>query len=382
MPSEKMTHRERLIKALSHSEPDRVPIDLGGIGCTLHYFTHKKLLEYLKLPYREPEIIDMFQYVVVPDQRILDMFHAGVKYLKPKPSEGWSLQINQEDNSWTDEWGITYHMPPGGFYYDFASNPLKGKDFAEIKRYRPPDPCDPGRTKGLKEAAQELYNNTDYPIFIISPVAGVFEWSYFLRGIEELYQDMVINPEIADYLASLVEEWTIAFWDNVLDYIGQYAHVVYTSDDMGHQNGLLFNPEIFRKIYKPRHARIMQAIKKKTDAKIFFHSCGAVSELIPDFIEMGVDILNPVQISAKGMDPAYLKREFGKDITFWGGGCDPHGVLAKGTPDEVRESVKKNLEFFAPGGGYIFASIHNIQVNVPPENILAMYESAYENGWY
>ena len=171
------------------------------------------------------------------------------------------------------------------------------------------------------------------------------------------------------------------FWDEALTQVGRYIHLMALADDLGHNGGLLFSPKLFRRIYKPRLRRLITFIRTKTDAKIWFHSCGAISELISDLIDVGVDVLDPVQVSAKGMDSATLKREFGKDLVFWGGGCHTQ-VLNFGSPEQVREEVRKRINDFAQGGGYIFTPGHNIQFGVPPENIIAVYEAAFEFGSY
>jgi uroporphyrinogen decarboxylase len=180
-----------------------------------------------------------------------------------------------------------------------------------------------------------------------------------------------------------ITEILIIAYGNILKEIGQYVQVVAIGDDLGTQNGLLISPDIYRKRIKPRQKRLIDSIKSKTDAYIFYHTCGAIREFIPDLIEIGVDALNPIQVSAKGMgDTAELKRMYGKDLTFWGGLCDNQKVLPFGTPKEVREETRRRLEDMMAGGGYVAASIHCIQDEVPPENILAMFETVHEYGKY
>lgn len=377
-----MTSRERILCSLEHKEPDRIPIDFGGLHTSCHKSTYQKLLNFLGLEDRQLKIFDMFQQIVFPDEKMREKFGADVRGTFPDPPDNWTLKVDPEENSYIDEWGIKYHMPPGGFYYDIAKPPLEHMSLDEIKKYKFPDPYNPGRVKDLKEKYRQLYENTDYALIIYCPTGGVFEHSYFLRGIEKLYEDMASNLEIIDYLAGKIAEWQIGFWDNILSAIGDYVHIVQVGDDLGHQGGLLFSPDIYRKYYKPREKMIISSIKKKTNAKIYFHSCGAIYDIIPDLIEIGIDILNPVQISAKGMESKKLKKEFGKDITFWGGGCDPQKILPYGSPNDVKEEVKRRIDDFAPEGGFVFASVHNIQPNIPPENIVAMYETVLEYGKY
>jgi len=377
-----MTPRERVTCAIEHEEADRIPIDFGGLHTSCHINAYKSLIDHFGWEWREPKIFDMFQRIVVPDEKLMERFGADVRGSFPDPPDNWTLQIDPEENSYVDEWGIKYRMPPGGFYYDIARPPLESASLEEIKKYKFPDPYNPGRVKKLQERYKELYQNTDYALIIYCPTGGVFEHSYFLRGIEKLYEDMASNLEVIDCLAAKVAEWQMGFWDNVLSAIGEYVQIVQVGEDLGHQEGLLFSPEIYKKYYKPREKMIISSIKKKTNAKIYFHSCGAIYELIPDLIEIGIDILNPVQISAKGMDSRKLKKEFGKDISFWGGGCDPQKILPYRSPKDVEQEVRKRIDDFAPGGGFVFASIHNIQANTPPQNIQIMFETALEYGRY
>jgi len=193
---------------------------------------------------------------------------------------------------------------------------------------------------------------------------------------------LAANPEFAGYLLDKLVEANIERLEKILPVVDGYVQVVQTGDDLGMQDGPQLSPKLYRKVVKPRHKRLYQYIKERTDAYLFLHTCGSVYEFIPDFIEMGVDILNPVQVSAKDMDTKRLKREFGKDIIFWGGGCDTQKVLSFGTPKEVEEEVKRRIEDLAPGGGFVFNQCHNIQADVPPENIMAMYEAVKKHGEY
>lgn len=377
-----MTSRKRVMCAIEHKEADRIPIDFGGLHTSCHMDAYRGVINYLRWEWKEPKIFDTFQQIVVADEKLRERFGADVRGSFPDPPDNWTLKIDPEENSYIDEWGIKYHRPSGGFYYDIARHPLESASLEEIKKYKFPDPYNPGRVKKLKERYKNLYHDTDYALIIYCPTGGVFEHSYFLRGIEKLYEDMASNLEVIDCLAARVAEWQMGFWDNVLSAIGEYVQIVQVGDDLGHQDGLLFSPEIYKKYYKPREKVIISSIKKKTNGKIYFHCCGAIYELIPDLIEIGVDILNPVQIRAKGMDSRKLKKEFGKDITFWGGGCDPQKILPYGSPKDIEQEVRKRIDDFAPGGGFVFASVHNIQANTPPQNIQIMFETALEYGRY
>ena len=193
---------------------------------------------------------------------------------------------------------------------------------------------------------------------------------------------MMERPEILETLLERMLKFWLDWFRLFLAEVGDVVDVIMIGDDLAGQKGPLFSPSIYRSLIKPRQKRLVQYIKSRTPAKIWYHSCGAVVEYIPDLLDNGIDILNPVQISAKGMDPAKLKAEYGDKLAFWGGAIDSQHVLPRGTPEEVRESIRRNIEAFKPGGGYVFNNVHNIQADVPPENILAMYDAALEFGRY
>ncbi len=233
---------------------------------------------------------------------------------------------------------------------------------------------------GLKEEIEKL---SDWAIVLTGPGEGLFERSLWMRGFERFYIDLIRDPPLANSLLDKLTDFRIKFWELLLDEIGDLVHVVVEADDLATQNSLMISPEIYRRYLKPQHKRVFSFIKEKAPhVYIFLHSCGAIYDLIPDLIEVGVDILNPVQVSAAKMDTKKLKKEFGDVLTFWGGGIDTQEVLPKGTPDEVKEEVKRRIDDLAPGGGFIFAAVHNIQADVPPENIIAMWEALQESGNY
>ena len=201
-------------------------------------------------------------------------------------------------------------------------------------------------------------------------------------GMQNYLMSLASDPKLANYLMDKITDIYIESCNNYLDEIGSYIQVFVYYDDLNSQNGWMINPETYRKMIKPKQRRLVDAIKKKTSAKLFFHACGAVFDLIPDLIDLGFDILNPVQVSARGMDTRHLKQTYGKEITFWGGGVDTQHVLPFGTQAEVVDEVKRRIDDLAPGGGFVFAAIHNIQSQVPPENIVALFDTALEYGKY
>jgi uroporphyrinogen decarboxylase len=220
-------------------------------------------------------------------------------------------------------------------------------------------------------------------VVLNGPCAGILEVYSWLRGYLRFYLDLAESPRTVERFLERLLEFKSAFWARALAEFGDSVDVVNEADDLAGQNGLLLSPDTYRRLIKPRHARLFAAIKKAAPrVKIFFHSCGAVRPLIPDLIEAGVDILNPIQLSAKGMNPLELKKEFGRDLVFWGGGVDTQGIFTTGTPREIRDHVRENIEALAPGGGLVLATVHNTQANVPPQNFMAMWETLQEYGIY
>jgi len=207
---------------------------------------------------------------------------------------------------------------------------------------------------------------------------GLTEGLFKMRGFEDGYMDLAAEPQRARRVMGRILEIKMAYWERMLLQLGGAVDIVGEADDLGGQARLLFSPATYRSLVKPLHRELFDFLHARTDAKVFFHTCGAVRELIPDLIEIGVDILNPVQVSAAGMETSALKRDFGRDIVFWGGGVDTQRVLGSGTPDQVRAEVRRRIDDLAPGGGFVFATVHNIQPDVPPENILAMHAELRE----
>lgn len=380
-----ITSRDRVVTALKHREPDRVPISFGGLHDSIHLYGHRTLKEHLGLEGGEDTIQDPFQQIVFPDERLLEMFKSDILPVYARPAAPFTLEYRDEGKNMTymDEWGTKYRKPKeSGLYYDFERYVFSGKSIDEIRSHPFPDPAHPSRFEGLRDKVQKMLIETDKAIVAYAPTGGVYEHTYWLRGIEKTFSDMVDDIELLEVLAERILEWMLAFWEAYLKEIGDLVQVVQIGDDLGGQYGPLFSPKLYRTVFKPREGRLIELIRKNTDAKVYFHSCGSIIEFIPDLIEIGVEVLNPVQVQAARMGSAELKREFGKDLCFWGGGADPVAVMSNGKPEDVRREVKRRIEDFNIDGGYVFASIHNIQADVPPENVVAFFEAAYEYGVY
>ena len=381
------TSRERLLTALEHHEPDRVPIDLGGNQTGIHKFAYMKLIGQLGLK-ENLVILDLVQQLAKPSEAVLERLHVDTRYVWAKGAErfkGDVVQRMREGQIWndfTDEFGVTWSMPDlSPNYFDITHSPLAGLSLEQIKDFPFPQGDDPSRFEGLRDRVLTLKRDT--PFAVVSGISGVvYEYCWYLRGLENLFTDMMERPEILETLLERMLKFWLDWFRLFLSEVGDVVDVIMIGDDLAGQKGPLFSPTIYRSLIKPRQKRLVQYIKSRTPAKIWYHSCGAVVEYIPDLLDNGIDILNPIQISAKGMDPAKLKTEYGERLAFWGGAIDSQHVLPRGTAEEVRESIRRNIEVFKPGGGYVFNNVHNIQADVPPENILAMYDAALEFGRY
>ena len=382
-----MTSRERLLKTLRHETPDRVPIDLGGNQTGIHKNAYHNLIAHLGIR-EEVRILDAVQQLAVPGEAVLERLRVDTRYVRagaPASWQGGIVQAQRDGKLWhdlTDEFGIRWSMPDDTPYYmDISLHPLANATLADVKDFPWPKGDDPSRFAGLRERALQLKQETPYAV--VTGISGVvYEICWYMRGLEHWFCDLLTQPEFCEAML----EQTLKFWLDwfrlFLDEVGDLVDVIMIGDDIAGQNGPLFNPQLYHRLVKPRHKRLVQYLRSRTNARIWYHTCGACSDFIPDLLDNGIHILNPVQTSARNMNPADLKRRFGGELAFWGGGCDAQRVLSRGTPAEVAASVRENVEALKPGGGYVFNNVHNIQGEVPPENILALFDTAYESGFY
>jgi uroporphyrinogen decarboxylase len=373
------TGRQRILDAVEHREPDRVPVDFGGSMVTsIHEQGYDILKKYLDIcTDRKTTIARGRSLVAMVDPEVQERLNVDARMLIVNGPDGW--EVEEGHDSVVDEWGIEWERPAGFSNYETKKSPLFGNiSLDDVRNMRWPDPSASKFMAGLRERAQTLRNSSDKAI-IANLAMQIHTQSYFLRGFSDYLMDLVLNQKLIEAIMDRVLEIFVERTENIMAEIGEFVDIVYVADDLGAQNGPLFSPEVYRKILKPRQKRLFEAIKRKSNVKILYHTCGSVVEFIDDLAEIGVDILNPVQTSAGGMDPKILKSRFGHKVCFWGG-IDTQHVLPFGKPQEVRDEVKKRIEDLGSGGGYVVAAIHNIRPEVPPENIVAMIEAVHQFG--
>ena len=382
-----MTSRERILTALRHKEPDRVPYDLSSTPVTgIHDVAYRNLRKALGLPPTEPHIWHLMQQLAWVEDDVHEAMQTDATGLRPKAPSAWSLEIAEDARYfyYTDEWSITRRKQrQDGHYFDLCKSPLsEATAVADIERFPFPDSVDEARFSGMRRAAEEI-RAQDRALVLGGICPGMLEMGQWLRGFENFYCDLAGDRPLAEALCDKIIELKMLYWTKALGEIGDLVDVIQEGDDYGGQNDLLISPHLWRELFKPRLEKLIAHIKKLApQAFLFFHACGCVYEVLPDLIEVGVDILNPVQVSAARMNSRQLKREFGDDLTFWGGGVDTQHVLPQGTPQQVRDEVRWRIDDFAPGGGFVFNTVHNIQGDVPAENILAMRQALRDYGQY
>ena len=380
-----MTGKERILKAISHSEADRVPIDLGSAtASSINVKAYAALLELLGYKDEEIEFYNRLAQLAKVGKKVIRRFSIDTCCIFPKSI--FVEDFLQEDNgsSVIDEWGIKWFMPKKeGHYYDMIYNPLENCSIEDLNKYKWVDGANPDRFTDIPKQIDEALPHQNALVLGTTVGNGIFQTGNWLEGYFDFLCDIASGSSKAELIIEKVLEIKIAYWDTVLDKWGSKLDIVFELDDLGMQSGMFISPETYKKIIKPRQKLLFDFIKSKSPhIKILFHSDGSIRSLIPHLIETGIDILNPVQFTASNMDLAELKKEFGSDITFWGGGIDTQNTLPRGTPEEVEYEIRKNLEILAPGGGYVFSAVHNIQEEVPPENIIRMFDTVLKYGKY
>ncbi len=381
--------QKRLSETLNHKQPDKIPFDLGGaLVCGINVIALKRLKEHLGLN-SETKVFDKITQIGEVTNDVIDRLKIDIINVAPNPPSrpGWARDLGREGDylKLMDEFGIEYRMPvEGGHFYDIYKSPLSDADSVEdINNYPWPDPLDQQRFKNLKAKADKVIFEDKKAYFLERMSAGMWENAMWMTGYEKFFTDMIINKKLVHAIMDKFLEIKCKYWEKALETVGNNVLVVSTADDLGTKEGLLVSLSLYKELIWPYHKKLFNFIKEKAKSKvyIFFHCDGAIKEAMPLLIEAGVDILNPLQVNCRGMNTKKLKKEFGNDLTFWGGSCD-NNILSFGTPEEVREETKKRISDLAPGGGFVFAPIHIIQSSVPPENIMAWWEILQKYGKY
>lgn len=397
-----MTSRERILTAISHKESDRVPIDFGSMRSTgIMAIAYNKLKAHLGITTGETRMYDTYQQLAEPEQWVLDRF--GVDSVDatnsfgrfPEKWKDWTLPDGshckvpswfgpvREPGRWVirDENGAELaQMPDGCLYFEGTRNILADAETTDdVDRLFHPGIFSKEGLAYLREQAKWVHENTEYAT-MIGFGGNILEGGQGLFGWERFMMEVALDSGIVNYALDKMVEGYMENLRLLVEALDGYVNIIQMGDDLGSQTATLLSPDMYRKVVKPRHTREYQFIRNKSSIHVFLHACGSCYDVIGDLIDEGVEILNPVQTSAVGMEPRRLKKQFGDKITFWGGGCDTQSILPNATPQQIDEHVKERIEIFAPGGGFVFNQIHNVQANVPPENVVAMYEAARKYG--
>ncbi|MFC1528710.1 uroporphyrinogen decarboxylase family protein [Candidatus Latescibacterota bacterium] len=407
-----MTSRERVLAALNHHETERVPVDFSGHRSSgISAIAYQKLRRYLDLPEKPVRVYDPVQQLAIVDDAVLDRFGVDTIELgrgfaledrfwaawtlpdgTPCQMPVWALP-ERDTNRWvirSRETGrVIAHMPDGALYFEQTYWPFADGEpdldtmpgiwsesmWAAIVSPPGSEIEGPDGQNVFTEGARRLREKTDRAILGLFG-GNLFEFGQFLYRMDVFFMLLAGEPKKAhDYLDKMVEIH-LSNLEKYLSAVGEYIDIIVFGDDLGMQTGPIISPRMYREFFKPRHKILWNRAKELADVKVNLHCCGGIRELLPDLIDIGLDAINPVQINCAGMDLGELKKEFGRDIVFWGGGCDTGHVLSDETPEKIREHVKNQVEIGRKGGGFVFQQVHNILANVPPEHVVAMFDAA------
>lgn len=413
-----MNSRERVLAAINHREPDRVPIDLGATPSSgISAIAYTNLKKHLGMQDGHTRIYDVVQQLAQPEEGMLDHFgidvvdigrafnDRGDDWYDMSMADGqtgqypaWFRPIARPDGSYEAEVDgvVIARMPARGTFFDQTYFPyLDGypSDYQTLSKtmkkilwaalvHSPWDHAgEPDFWNQLRQRTLKLRQSTDRALMVVCG-CNLFEWGTFLRRMDNFMMDVFADQDNVRALLEALMEIHLATLEKVCGAVGDIVDILRFGDDLGMDSGPFMSPAIYRDIFKPHHTRLNEYVHKNSQMKTFIHSCGSIYPLLPDMIEAGYDVLNPIQTNCANMDPVTLKMEFGKDITFWGGGCDTRHILNNATAQEVRDHVKERLDILSPGGGFVFNTVHNILPEVPPENIVAMFDAIHEYGNY
>lgn len=405
-----MTPRQRVLAALNHQEPDRMPIDFGGHRSSgIAAIAYARLRKALRLPERPIRVYDPIQQLAIIDEDVLELFHVDTIELgrgfarEPEHWCDWTLpdgtpcqmprwaMPERQEGQWVlraESGRVVGRMPDGAIYFEQCYWPYLEQDDLDrlpealgdtiwVAMASPPGPLvtGDGGDRVFVEGARRLRESTDRAILGLFG-GNLLEIGQFLYRIDNFLMLLAGDPARAHEFLDRLVELHLKNLERFLGLVGPYIDIIVFGDDLGTQKGPQMSPAMYREFFKPRHAKMWRRAKELADVKVMLHCCGGVRPLLPDLIDAGLDAINPVQVSCTGMDPGALKADFGDRLTFWGGGCDTHRVLASGTPDDVRRHVRQQVAVLGPGGGFVFQQVHNILANIRPENIVAMFEAA------
>ncbi len=409
-----MTSRERVLASIEHRQPDRVAVDMGGTPSSgISAIAYNRLATHLGVSTSKTQIYDVVQELAQPEPWFIERFGIDVLDI--------GRTFNDQPGDWSDTilpgaWKVQYpawfkpvrkgdayfayapdgtllaERPVGANFYDQRIFPYLDNypgNYQDLPKamdkvlwsalvHSPWDHAhEPGFWDELRARTVALRQTTDKALMVVVG-CNLFEWGTFLRRIDNFLMDLLAEPEEVEKLLDALMEVHLKTLATVCEKLGDVVDIVRFGDDLGHDGGPLMSPDIYRTLFKPRHKQLVDYVKKHSTMKTFLHTCGSIYDVMPDLIEVGYDILNPIQTSAKKMDAATLKREFGKDVTFWGAGVDTRAVLNRGTPAQVRADVLERLSILAKDGGFVFNPVHNILPDCPPENIVAMFAAIAE----
>jgi len=372
-----MSHRERVMRALDHREPDRVPL----AAYTMTDVCYGNLRKHLRLPAAQLQYQGDVSNIVVPDEDVLEHFDLDTRDVAVTSTSA-RLSPEESDEYYEDAYGVGYRKRGVWFYYP-EKHPLAGeRTVADIEKYPWPEPGHDIEENALREKVSELREGTDAAL-VMNVGGTMFAIAWFMCG-DDWFIDLATNEPFVDALMEKLLELQLGHAERVFDIVGPDAIdvAICSTDDFGMQSGLLISPEQYRQFFKPLQRAFIEYVRQRSNAKIFMHCDGAIYPLIPDFVDIGVDILNPVQVECEGLgDTAHLKREFGKDLTFWGALNNQH-VLSFGTPQEMEDEVRRRIDDLAPGGGFVLTPRWAVRTEVPPENLCAIYEAVEKYGGY
>jgi len=374
-----MTPRECFDAAMNHEQPDRLLLDMGKHIGSIHRRAYVKLKEHLgdDSMVNENLILDRMAQTVVPDESLLQRFDIDFRWVVPN----WVQVTEREDvPGYIDMWGVPYKATEDWDHCVVDGAPMRLATIETLGDFQWPDPNDPKQFAGLRERAKDLYENTDFVVGADAIKAGVLMNSLQMRGYDQFFMDLAIDVPFAEALMDRILHTLKEMWSRYMDAVGEYVQIAYVTDDLGSQSSLLISPRMFRQLLKPRMKELHDHIKSCADVKLMFHTDGAVLPLVDDFLEMNVDILNPVQTSVSGLEDTFaLKESFGDRLSFHGA-MDVQQMMPNATTEELEDEIARRIYDLGRNGGYILAPCHNIGHDIPPENIVTLFEKARELG--